>query len=109
MVAARRLNPLHPLWYNFSLGIALYSLTRYEEAAQAFKRIPNPGPWARARLAACLAQLGQTADARAQATAVLHICPDFSIEQFMDRDVLLERSKDRDLLREGLKRAGLPA
>ena len=104
--AAKRLNPLHPSWYNFSVGIALYSLARYEEAAKAFQRLPNFGPWARARLAACLAQTGQTAEARAEAAAVLEKRPDFSIEQFLARDVLLERVEDREQLRQGLTRAG---
>jgi adenylate cyclase len=106
--AAKRLNPLHPGWYNFSVGIALYSLARYEEAAKAFQRLPNLGPWARARLAACLAQLGQNADAQVHATAVLKNQPDFSIDRFMARDILLERMEDREHLREGLRRAGLP-
>jgi adenylate cyclase len=108
MAIARRLNPLHPTWYDFSLGIALYSLRRYDEAAQTFKRLPNPGVWARARLAACLAQLGRSADAQAEVTAILSIRPEFSIKQFMERDVLLERIDDREHLWEGLRRAGLP-
>ena len=106
--AAKRLNPLHPSWYNFSVGIALYSLARYEEAAKAFQRLPNLGPWARARLAACLAQMGQTAEAQVQAAAVLEKQPAFSIEQFLARDVLLERVEDREHLSAGLTRAGFP-
>jgi adenylate cyclase len=108
MDVARRLNPLHPTWYNFSVGIALYTLRRYDEAAHAFKRLPNLGSWARARLAACLAQLGQTSDAHAEVTAVLRRHPDFSTEQFLNRDVLLERVEDREHLREGLRGAGFP-
>ena len=42
MTAARRLNPYHPTWYHHSHGIALYSLRRFGEAAQAFSRLPNP-------------------------------------------------------------------
>ena len=40
--AAVRLNPLHPTWYNAHFGIALYSLRRFAEAAQALKRMPRP-------------------------------------------------------------------
>ena len=40
--AAVRLNPLHPPWYNAHFGIALYSLRRFAEAAQAFKQMPLP-------------------------------------------------------------------
>ena len=42
-------------------------------------------------------------------SAVLAEKPDFSIESYMRQDVLLERAEDRDHLREGLIKAGLPA
>jgi tetratricopeptide (TPR) repeat protein len=45
MEAAIRLNPFHPTWYNANLGVAFYSLRRYAEAAQAFKRLPDPLQW----------------------------------------------------------------
>ena len=103
-----RLNPLHPPWYNAHFGIALYSLRRFAEAAQALKRIPDPGPWSLARLAACYAQLGLTSEAETQKARILLKRPDFSIPGFFRTDVLLERAEDRDLLREGLTKAGLP-
>ena len=108
MESAIRLNPLHPSWYNASLGVALYSLKRYAEAEQAFKRLPTAGYWSRTRRAACYAQLGRTREAEAQVTEVLQQKPDFSIAEFFRRDVLLEREEDRELLREGLIKAGLP-
>ena len=43
--AAVRLNPLHPPWYNAHFGVALYSLRRFAEAAQALKQMPFPGSW----------------------------------------------------------------
>ena len=105
---AIRLNPLYPTWYNVFLGIALYSLRRYEEAAQALQRVSEKGYWSRARLAACYGQLGRTKDAEAQVIAILQQKPDFTIEDFFHRDVLLERTEDRELLRDGLIKAGLP-
>jgi TolB-like protein/class 3 adenylate cyclase/Tfp pilus assembly protein PilF len=108
MAAARRLNPFHPTWYNHSLGIALYSLRQYGEAAQAFRQLPNPGPWSRARLAACYAQAGRSEEAEAQRAAILKQRPDFSTARFLHHDVLLERAEDREHLRDGLLRAGLP-
>jgi len=105
---ARRLNPLHPTWYNFSLGIALYSLGRYAEAAEAFLHRPNPGPWSSARLAACYAQLGDPAKTASLVDAVLKARPDFSTSVFLTLEVLLEREEDREHLREGLRKAGLP-
>jgi peptidoglycan/xylan/chitin deacetylase (PgdA/CDA1 family) len=47
--------------------------------------------------------------AHAQANAaILKAKPDYSIRTFMDQLVLLERPEDRELLREGLVKAGLP-
>jgi TolB-like protein/class 3 adenylate cyclase len=108
MAAASRLNPYHPTWYNLGLGIALYSLGRYGEAAQAFKQLPNPGPWSRARLAACYAQAGLSGEAEAQRAAILRLRPDFSTASYLSQDVLLERAEDREHLRAGLIKAGLP-
>jgi len=106
--AAIRLNPLHPPWYNTPFGIALYSLRRFAEAAQALKRIPDPGTWSRVRLAACYAQLERSAEAQAAVAEVLRLQPDFSTAEFIRKSVLLERSEDRELLREGLLKAGFP-
>jgi adenylate cyclase len=107
--AAMRLNPIYPTWYNLFLAIAFYSLRRYEEAARALHRVSaDPRYWSRARLAACYAQLGRTREAEAQVAALLRQKPDFSIEDFFRRDVLLEREEDREHLREGLIKAGLP-
>ena len=105
--ASVRLNPLQPPWYNSHFGIALYSLRRFEEAAQALKRV-GPGPWSRARLAACYAQLEWTAEAQAAVAEVLRLQADFSTADYMRTSVLLERGEDRELLREGLLKAGLP-
>jgi adenylate cyclase len=106
--ASERLNPFPPTWYLFSLATPLYSLRRYAEAAQALKRLVNPGPWTRARLAACHAQLGQTKEAQAQVSAILRLRPDFSTADYLRRVALLERAEDVDHLREGLTKAGLP-
>ncbi|MEY9629000.1 putative Zn-dependent protease [Sinorhizobium fredii] len=106
---AVRLNPLHPPWYNSSFGIALYSLGRFGEAARALKRIPAPGTWSRARVAACYAQLEKSAEAQAAVAEVLRLQPDFSTAEYMRKSVLLERAEDRELLSEGLIKAGFPA
>jgi tetratricopeptide (TPR) repeat protein len=105
---AMRLNPFHPPWYNYDMGLALYSVRRFEEAARAFGRIPNPGPSARARRAACYGQLGSAVEAAAEVAEVLRRRPNFSMADYIRRTVMLERPEDRDLLREGLRKAGLP-
>jgi TolB-like protein/class 3 adenylate cyclase len=108
MEAAIRLNPFHPLWYNADLGVALYTLRRYAEAAQAFKRLSDRWQWSSARLAACYAHLGQLKEAQAQAAAVMRFRPDFSTAEFLRNSTLLEREEDREHLRDGLIKAGLP-
>ena len=50
----------------------------------------------------------RTAEAEAQVAAILRQRPDFSIAEFLRRDILLEREEDREHLREGLIKAGLP-
>ena len=70
--------------------------------------MPNPGYWSRARLAACYGQLGHLNEAEAQVRAILQQNPNFSISDFLRADVLLERSEDREHLRDGLIKAGLP-
>jgi TolB-like protein/Tfp pilus assembly protein PilF len=109
--AAFRLNPLYQYstGYNSLIGVPLYSLRRFEEAAMAFRRIPRPVSWSLARLAACYAQLGRTQEAQSAVAEVLRLQPDFSITTYMQRSVLLERREDRQSLIEGLTKAGLPA
>ena len=104
---AMRLNPLHPPWYSAHFGVALYSLGRFDEAAQALRQMPFPGTWSLARLAACYGQLERTAEARATAAQILRLQPDFSTAEYIRTNVLLERAADVQLLREGLLKAGL--
>jgi tetratricopeptide (TPR) repeat protein len=107
--AANRLNPLRSRWYRPFSGIALFSLRRFEEAAHALKQTPLPTSWSHARLAACYAQLERTEEAQAAVAEVLRLQPDFSTAEYMRKSVLLERAEDRELLLEGLLKAGLPA
>jgi len=109
MEAAIRLNPFPPLWYNGDLGAALFTLRRYAEAVQALKLLPDRWEWASARLAACYAHLGQAKEAQAQALLVTRLRPDFSTAEFLRNSILLEHEEDREHLRDGLLKAGLPA
>src|SRR5262249_10260906 len=49
---AMRLNPFYPTWYNVTLGVTLYALRRFQEASQAFDRLPQSGHWSRVYRAA---------------------------------------------------------
>jgi tetratricopeptide (TPR) repeat protein len=108
IAAAVSLNPFHHSWYNSQRAVALYSLRRFAEAEREFRKAPHRGYWSRARLAACYGQLGQTAEAEILTAEILRLKPDFSTAEFLRSDVLLERAEDRELLREGLIKAGLP-
>lgn len=105
---AVRLNPFHPPWYYVQWGNVLYQLGRFAEATQTLRKAPHIGGWS-SRLAACYGQLGRTEEAKAEAAAVLRAEPQFSTAHFIERVVLLERSEDREFLRDGMIKAGLPA
>lgn len=104
-----RLNPFPPPWYSAALGNALYILGRYEEAAAALKELPNPGLFTLARIVACHAQSGNMAAAEKIRHQLMQLKPDFSTEDFIQRGLLIEREELRDLFRQGLLKAGLPA
>ncbi|MEI2296508.1 adenylate/guanylate cyclase domain-containing protein [Ensifer sp. MJa1] len=104
-----RLNPFPPPWYSATLGNALYILGRFDEAAAALKELPNPGAFTLARLVACHAQSGNTAAVEKIRRQLLQLKPDFSTEDFVQHGLLLEQDELRDLFRQGLLKAGLPA
>jgi tetratricopeptide (TPR) repeat protein len=56
---ALRLNPLHPQWYDFDRGLALYVLGAYDRAAKVLERSHGFLAWTPTLLAACYAQLGE--------------------------------------------------
>ena len=65
---AMRLNPLHPVWYLWSLGHAYFAAGRYDEANEAFKRVitRNPNFWpARLYMAVRYVESGHPEEARA--------------------------------------------
>jgi adenylate cyclase len=104
---AVRLDPLAADSRAHLLGRALFGAGRYADALAAFKRIASPRPDHLADLAGCYARLGRSEDARACATRVLEVQPDFSVGGYVERRALSEAS-DRDQLRDALVDAGLP-
>jgi tetratricopeptide (TPR) repeat protein len=106
---AIRLNPFHPPFYDHGLGKALYLMRRYVEAIQAYTRIPGSNHSIRVQLAACLAYAGQIVEAKARVDALLAERPDLGAADYVQRDFVFERPKDREHFREGLIKAGLPA
>lgn len=104
---AMRSNPLHPPWYHYSLAAAFYGLRRYADAVRELKHLPDVQAW-RFRLAACYGQLGHLAEAAEERSSIMRTMPNFSADTFVKTALSLERIEDREHLRDGLLKAGLP-
>ena len=89
------------------LGRALYGSRHYGDAIDAYKQISSPQYGHLAEWAASYAQMGRDVEAREQATAVRQINPDFSIESYLHK-LPYKEPTDRNHLKEGLVKAGLP-
>jgi adenylate cyclase len=105
---AMRLNPYHPERFWGHLGRAYFVTRRYDEAVKAFRRITRADHSHLAFLAACYAQLGDTAAAEGAAQDVLRRAPDFSVARFIATQHYKQES-DREHHRTALLKAQLPA
>lgn len=103
-----RLDPHLKGTYYWQLGWAQYALHRYEAAAEALRHAQATGPGVKRILAAALAQLGRTAEAREQAQAFLLEYPQFSAAQW-GRTQPFRNDADRRHFIDGYLKAGLPA
>jgi TolB-like protein/Flp pilus assembly protein TadD len=118
-IEAMRLNPLTPDNCLFAIGIAEYVAGHYEEALAAFGKTKGWGLLRPAWIAACYAQLGRDAQARAAAAEVRAIAPsdpsvpdEDNVERwraYWSRLLQFEDSNEWARFLEGLRKAGLPA
>ncbi len=118
-IEAMRLNPLTPENCLFAIGIAEYVAGRYEEALAAFGKTKGWGLLRPAWIAACYAQLGRDAQARAAAAEVRAIAPsDPNVPNeddigrwraYWSRLLPFEDPNGWAKFLEGLRKAGLPA
>ena len=108
ILKAMRVNPYHPERFSNHLGRAYYSARKYAEAVEALSRVARPDHAQHALLAASLAQLGDRTAASAHAQEVLKHAPEFSIQRHL-LTLHYRLDSDREHLREGLQKAGLPA
>ena len=99
---AVKLDPLHPPWYGYDRSLALYSLGDYLGAAAAIEPGPSLPPWMRTRLAACHAQHGDIAKARAEAARINELDPDFSPLNYASVGVAFEHPGDIQHFAEGV-------
>ena len=79
---AKKLCPIEPYWYHEPRGIALYGLGRYAEAADVFERASARAPYSYRYLAACYAQMGEMAKAKAVAAKSLELQPEFTLAEW---------------------------
>lgn len=102
---AIQLNPMHPSWYYFDRGVALFIAGRYREAATSFSSLPRKSAWQWARLAACHALDGDTEKARACVREGRALDSGLTITAIL-ADLRMECAEDCERLRIGLERAG---
>jgi adenylate cyclase len=120
---AFRLNPCRPGWYNYFFAHVLFQLGRYDEANARLEQLtfgtPARHPRYMAWRASACGHLGRIQEAQQCAEIFIEgvrSCwrgdPDAGPSQFVDWVVdvsYLRRREDAERLREGLRRAGLPA
>jgi len=104
---AMRLNPYHPQRYWSHLGRAQYTARLYADAIQSFSKLTAPDHTHHAFLAASLAQLGNGTAAAAHAREVLQREPEFTADGFLSA-LHYQQHSDKEHLRDGLVKAGLP-
>jgi adenylate cyclase len=104
---AMRLNPYHPERFWNHLGRAHFVARHYPEAIGAFHRIAAPDHLHHAFLAACHAQLGDTAMAQRHASEVLKRDAGFRVDAYL-QTLHYKLPSDLEHHRQALLNAGLP-
>ena len=103
---AIRINPRHPEWYLWDLGIAQYFAEQYQEALDTLNRMSNPSNGVRRIRAAVLVRLGRLEEAREVMSKFIETDLDSTLEEMED-----SAWKDREYLDrwiDDLRTAGLP-
>ena len=106
---ALRLDPLNPISPMYQKCATYNVMRRHEEAIATCKIVIDLSPkYAPAyfQLALAYSSLDQMDEARAAASGILKIYPNFSVEDFV-KAIPYKKEADRDLLIDGLRKAGL--
>jgi adenylate cyclase len=106
---AIRLNPFAPSAYLFNLGTCYLLLGQYGEAIAECKAASIREPdnlFAQVLLTAAYALSGRDEEARATASEVLRIDPEFSLKNY-SKTLMYKNRADGDRLVDGLRKAGL--
>ncbi|MDH3688149.1 MAG: tetratricopeptide repeat protein [Gammaproteobacteria bacterium] len=103
---AMQLNPYHPEWYLWNLGIAYYVARQYTDAVQTLNQMTNHNLDSRLYLAASYAQLGQIKEAEAETRWILEIDSGFTLQK-LSHTHMYKNPVDIEHLLDGLRKAGL--
>ena len=106
MTLAMRLNPHHPDWYWWGLGIAYFTAERYDAAVDVLERMTQQNSESLAYLIASYAALGNREAAGAGKERLIRLEPDFSIPRFA-ATLIFEQQDVPEKLLSGLESAGL--
>ena len=104
---ALRLNPRPPGWYYWMLGQAQYALGDYESARATLQRAETYRTPSRRILAASLAQLGRTDEARREVELFLVSNPHFTISHWAASQPFRDEAALQHFV-DGYRKAGLP-
>jgi TolB-like protein/Flp pilus assembly protein TadD len=105
---ARIIDPFYePTWYWPRLGVLHFIAGRYDEALIHLNRSPAKPAWVCGYLAACFAMTGQMDEAAHQASEARRLAPNITATRLVAKEPF-KQPANRDRLREGLRRAGLP-
>lgn len=80
---AMRLNPFHPDWYLWGLGMARYLKGDYPDACKALGRMAQPNDQSKAFEIAALMRLGETELANAEVRALHDLAPDARVDDLV--------------------------
>jgi len=107
---ALRLDPLPPQWYFRAMGLSYAWVGRYDEAISFLKKSLQRAPSdfvTNTMLTVIYSWAGRIDEANKQASEVLRIMPNYSIERFRKRS-FYKNKEDNERYIEGLRKAGLP-
>lgn len=114
---AMQLNPFHPDWYLSDYAVVLFFCRRFEEMLAVYDVIPELFPHTPAWRAAAYAHLGRMQEAQDRAAAFARNIaaiwagpPEAGARDYgrwFMRCIPLARAEEQEIMREGLRRAGL--
>ena len=107
IIQGMQLNPYHPEWYVWVLGVAYYTAARYEDAIEALNQMTTHHIDTRLHLAASYACSGQNKEAVEQARQVIELDPEFTLKT-LSRSHANRNADVYQHLLNGLRLAGLP-